>query len=82
MITNLKPVHVIAKFDDDTGGLVPDDNRHRFAAFAVDRHKVGMTQAHRLDLHQHLAPLRRIKLDLLDAQWLGLRIRARKIRSS
>ena len=59
--------------DHDAGALMAEDRREQpFGIGARQRELVGVADAGRLDLDQHLAGLRAFEVDLHDLQRLGL----------
>src|SRR5207244_6543592 len=63
-----EPVDPLADLLDDAGALVSEHHRPAtLAELAVSKPHVGVADAGRRDAHEHLARLRRIELDLLDA---------------
>ena len=59
--------------DDDAGALVAEDRREQaFGVGARERELVGVADAGRLDLDQHLAGPRAFEVDLHDLERLAL----------
>jgi hypothetical protein len=75
MIAYIDVDNVGSQSHNNAGGFVADHHWHRFAAFPVDGDQVRVTQAHRLDFHQHFIRSGRIKVDVLDLQGHGFRKR-------
>jgi hypothetical protein len=78
MVAGLEVVHTRTEFLHHAGGLVPQHHRQRPRPVAVDRGQVGVAQAGRLDLHQHLALAGFVELDFLDVHRPAIRIRLRQ----
>ena len=65
--------HARPDVDDDAGPLVAEDGRKQpFGVGAGEREFVGVADARRLHLDQHLSGLRPVELDVGDHQRLGL----------
>src|SRR3546814_12454276 len=63
--------HSGADLLDDTGELMPEQGGQRHAEIAFRHVQIGMAQARRLDLDQHLAPSGPVDLDALDLECSG-----------
>src|SRR3546814_12318028 len=64
----LELAHIGADLLDDTGELMPEQGGQRHAEIAFRHVQIGMAQARRLDLAQHLAPSGPVDLDVLDLE--------------
>ena len=65
--------HARPDIDDDAGAFMAQDGREQpFGIGAGKRELVGVTDARRLDLDQHLSGLRPIEVDFRDDEWLAL----------
>jgi hypothetical protein len=65
--------HARPDVDDDAGALMAEDGGEQpFGVGAGERELVGVADAGRLDLDQHLAGFRPVELDLGDLERLGL----------
>src|SRR5271169_3813322 len=64
--------HPVPDIDDNAGAFVAEDRRKQpLGVSARQRELVGMADAGRLDLDQHLAVLWAVELDRLDRQLLS-----------
>jgi hypothetical protein len=66
--------------DDDTRGLVAENQRQRLWEIAVDDVKIAGAHAAGRDLHEHLALLRRRQVDLEDLDGLARLPKDRRLR--
>src|SRR5690606_20564325 len=72
VIADAERRHPRPDLDHDTGALMAEDGRERaFRVVARQGEGVGVADAGRLDLDQHLARLRPLELDRVDLQRLA-----------
>ena len=72
MVAGLQRRHAAADLDHDAGAFVAEDHREQaFGIGARARELVGVADAGRLDLDQHLAGPRSFELDGLDYERLA-----------
>ena len=72
MVAHGERLHALAHFHDDARAFMAEDRgKDAFRVRARQRESVGMADARRLDLHQHLALLGPIELHGFDFQRLS-----------
>jgi hypothetical protein len=78
VVALLQRRHPVADVDHHARPLVPEDHREEPLGIGTRaRELVGVADARRLQLDQHLASLRAVELDLLDDQRLPYLVRYR-----
>ncbi len=76
MIADLEALDVRAYFDDFAGRFMAQHHGRGPGTVAVDGGQIGMTQPGRMNLDEHFARLRRIELEGLDLERLGITVGA------
>jgi hypothetical protein len=80
VVSFLNRRHAGADVDHDPGPFVAEDHREQPLGIGPRaRELVGVADAGRLDLHQHLARLRPFQVDFFDHQRLACRVRHRRM---